>query len=400
VRGLYCLAAVAGVPIVPLVAQDPWFGGGSRTMLTTFTQGVRALGREPLVHYASRARPLSPVRRSLALRRFEVGDGAVAFPALLPELHALSLLAAGVRIAPSLRRLGGAQWAVAAVAPYGLAAARSGRPYACWVATGLEDEWRSRHAGLPRSRRLALRANAPVLLRLERTVLRRAEAVYGISPASARSLAEAGGLAAGGVGVLPIPVALDELRPEPEEAWRATLERPVVVFAGRTADPRKNLPLLVDALRALRARHPGATLRLVGDAGATPPSALPAGATEVLGHVPSLADAFRGASLFVLPSLQEGFGIVAAEALAAGLPVVATPSGGPEDMLRGSGGGVVISGFSAEELAGTLEALLADPERLAAMRSAGRAYVEREHSPKRFRAALGEAMERLEAAHG
>ena len=80
--------------------------------------------------------------------------------------------------------------------------------------------------------------------------------------------------------------------------------------------------------------------------------------------MPSVAAHLRRATLFVLPSWQEGFGIAAAEALATGLPVVTTPSGGPEALVRDSGGGVVLEGFSAEELASTVRELLADPPRL------------------------------------
>ena len=69
-----------------------------------------------------------------------------------------------------------------------------------------------------------------------------------------------------------------------------------------------------------------------------------------------------------------------------------TPSGGPEELVRVSGGGIVLSGFSADELATTLRELLTDSGRLAAMRSAGRAYVEREHSPSRFRSLLAQAL--------
>jgi glycosyltransferase involved in cell wall biosynthesis len=180
------------------------------------------------------------------------------------------------------------------------------------------------------------------------------------------------------VGILPIPVDTDTFTPSAE--WPP--ERPLLAFVGRAEDTRKNVKLLLDALP----RIPDARVLLIGSS----PGGLP-DRVEATGPVPSVADQLRRATLFVLPSHQEGFGIAAAEALAAGLPVVTTPSGGPEPLVRESGGGVVLSGFEPEELAATVRDLLADPARLEEMRRRGREYVAREHSPARFRELLADA---------
>ena len=273
--------------------------------------------------------------------------GDAAYRSLLPKLDSLNQLLAAW-MASSLRG-SRSLWVVATVAHYGLAAARSGRPYACWVGTSLRDEARGRVAGgLPASRRLAVHVNRPVLERIERTVLRRAAAVYTTSPASRRSVAAACEVPIGRVRLLPLTVDVARFRPEPDERWLARLEAPVVTFVGRTSDPRKNVPLLLDAFRGVRARLPAARLRLVGP----PPTAgaltsLPAG-VEVVGEVESAASELARSNLLVLPSFQEGFGIVVAEALASGVPAVVTPCGGPEDLLRQSGGGVVLSTFQPE----------------------------------------------------
>jgi glycosyltransferase involved in cell wall biosynthesis len=112
--------------------------------------------------------------------------------------------------------------------------------------------------------------------------------------------------------------------------------------------------------------------------------------------VDSVAELIRSAALFVLPSRQEGFGIVVAEALAAGVPVLVTPSGGPEALVRESGGGEVLSGFEPGELAESAAALLGDHARLLAMRRRGHAHVVREHDPTHLRDALREALEQLD----
>jgi len=136
-----------------------------------------------------------------------------------------------------------------------------------------------------------------------------------------------------------------------------------------------------------------AATRLVG---APPAQAVPEG-VDVLGEVASVAEPLRKSALFVLPSLQEGFGLVVAEALAAGVPALVTPSGGPEDLVHDSGGGEVLESFDADELTDRAAALLGDGDRLLDMRRRGRAYVVREHDPARLRDALREALDELDA---
>ncbi|MBD0330080.1 MAG: glycosyltransferase family 4 protein [Thermoleophilia bacterium] len=359
-----------------VLAQDPWFGGGARRHLEAFCDAARAVGREPTALYLARGTPHRPG----------------AYRSLLPRVDALNQLLA-VRMARAARDAR-SLWVVASAAHYGAAAPASRRRYACWIGTTLADERRGRLAGpLPRSRRLAARANAPVLDRLERRVLRGAAAVYATSPASARAVAGAGALAPDAVRILPMPVDLERFRPEPDERWRERLDAPLLAFAGRADDPRKNVALLLDAFALLRARVPAARLVLIGR---PPTGPLPAG-VEAAGQVASVAELLRSAALFVLPSHQEGFGIVVAEALACSVPAVVTPCGGPEHLVTTSGAGVVLGGFDPEELASVAERLLTDRARLLDLRARARPYVEREHSPERLQSILAAAFAELDA---
>jgi glycosyltransferase involved in cell wall biosynthesis len=350
-----------------VIGPDPRFGGGGAAQVDAFLAAARQLGREPELLYAPHP--------TLAGRR------------LTPDrVEALRQLRWARRLAPRVRG-SRSVWVASTIATHGLAARRSGHRYGCWLGTSLDDEWAARARGLDRARRLAQRLNAPALRSLERRVVRGAERVYATSPGSRAALAAAVGLGEAEIGILPIPVDVDELRPEPDEAWLARLEAPVVTFVGRADDPRKNLALLLAALPLIRAGVPGSRLRLLG----RPPRELPEG-VEALGEVSSIAAPLRESSLFVLPSWQEGFGIVAAEALASGVPVVNTPSGGPEHLVRASGGGRVLSGWEPEELAAAVSELLGDAATLGRMRAAGREHVVREHSPDRFGSLLADAL--------
>jgi glycosyltransferase involved in cell wall biosynthesis len=378
-----------------IVTQDPRFGGGVKAMTEAFWQALVELGHEPSLVYLSRMRGLSPrmVGPRLALRA-EQGPSplhGIAVPSVLPELDAVNQVIAGERSARSLRSAP-FLWVVSATAPYGWAAYRSGRPYGLWLATDLSSEFSARRPRLPRSRRTALALNEPALERLERLVVRNARVVTTISNPSRIHLAERAGLRPDALAILPIPIDPEVFSPLADDAWEAGLAEPTVVFAGRADDPRKNVELLLAAYPAMRARIPSVRLRLVGE----PPTLDGLDPEiEVVGRVDSIADALRSASLLVLPSLQEGFGIVVAEAMACGIPVVVTPCGGPEQLVAASQAGIVLDGWDPAELADAVVSLLEDPPHLWSMRRAGPVYIAREHTFVRFVALVDDALAQL-----
>jgi len=354
--------------MLTVLAPDPAFGGGASAQTDAFVHGARELGRDVRVSY-------------------------VPHPALhgrmltVDRVEAVRQLRGGHRLSRTLPR-DDSLWVVSTLAPAGYAARVANLPYDCWIGTTIDDEWAGRRRGLSAARRAAFASSLPALRLLERRVLMNARRVLATSPGSRDAIARASGIAHADVSVLPIPVDTDRLTPEPDATWRDRLDAPVLAFVGRAWDPRKNIELLLDALPLIRRHIPGARVRLIGE---PPRFPLPDG-VEAIGHVAELAPHLRTASLFVLPSYQEGFGIVAAEALAAGVPVLSTRSGGPEGLVEASGGGLLLASFEPEELASAATSLLGDVGTLTDMRRRGRAYVEMEHAPSVFRARLAEAL--------
>jgi glycosyltransferase involved in cell wall biosynthesis len=125
---------------------------------------------------------------------------------------------------------------------------------------------------------------------------------------------------------VPVPTTSWKTRP----GWQAC---PRAVFVGRLA-PEKGLDTLIRAWPEVRARFPTAQLVLYGE-GPERPGLLalaeslglalgPGRAVEFAGRVADPTDALRNADLFVLPSREEGMSIALLEAMALGMPVVAS----------------------------------------------------------------------------
>ena len=81
---------------------------------------------------------------------------------------------------------------------------------------------------------------------------------------------------------------------------------------------------------------------------------------------------YRRAQALVSPSLYEGFGLPAAEAMACGTPVIATSAGALPEVVADGETGLIVPAADERALAGAMAALLSDPERCRRMGEAGR----------------------------
>lgn len=108
------------------------------------------------------------------------------------------------------------------------------------------------------------------------------------------------------------------------------------------------------------------------------------------GERADVPDVMRGLDCFVLPSLAEGISNTILEAMATGLPVLATQVGGNAELVVESETGVIVPSGDTEAMAQALVALVGDPDRARAMGQAGRSRVERQFSlPAMVRAYQG-----------
>jgi glycosyltransferase involved in cell wall biosynthesis len=216
----------------------------------------------------------------------------------------------------------------------------------------------------------------------ETLALRHARQVVVTSAATARDVAA--------MGVPPARIAVVEpgtdrpaLRPRIDAGGRGG---PVRLLCVATLTPRKGHAVLLQALAPLAALD--WELHVVGSATRDPATAAqlravaaaPALAGRVHWHGEVDADRlqahYAAADLLVLPSLHEGYGMVVAEAVAAGLPVLATRAGALPDTLPADAGLLVPPGDAAA-LQAALERAITDPALRARLAAGARAAAPR-----------------------
>jgi glycosyltransferase involved in cell wall biosynthesis len=210
-----------------------------------------------------------------------------------------------------------------------------------------------------------------------RVAYRQADAVIATSAGVRDDLRDSFGVDGSRMKVIHNPVdlaAIEDAARQPLDNTDAALwKRPVLVAAGRLAEA-KNVPLLIAALAALRERvdarlfilgagdHESAIRDQITSLGLS-------GVATLCGFKSNPWRYLARADVFVLTSTYEGFGNVLVEAMACGVPVVATASAGTREVVEDGVNGLLVEAHTATAVAAALERILADRslrERLAA----------------------------------
>jgi len=188
--------------------------------------------------------------------------------------------------------------------------------------------------------------------------------------------------------VVPLGVAAaayDDLPPAGALARRfpALQGRRVLLYLGRV-HPKKQPEVAIGALSRVRREFPDAALAIAGPGERAYLDSLAAlaegqgvaGAVHFLGMLRGreVQEAYAGAAAFVLPSLQENFGLAAAEAMAAGCPVIVSPQVALAPLVASRGAGRVAEP-TVPAVADALRGMLADEAGWRAAGQRGRALV-------------------------
>lgn len=196
------------------------------------------------------------------------------------------------------------------------------------------------------------------------------------------------------IHLLPYGVNLARFTPGPGGKPRS---RPFRVLCVAHISPRKGHIDLLEAWRLLRL--PDAELLLVGAMSEAMKRALRDYSGQYK-HIPFVSNSelpryYRSASVFVLPSIEDGFGVVCLEAMACGLPVIVTENTGAADMIVPKRTGFVVPIRSPERIAEALESLYRDPALRARMGEEAAREAERAFDWENYARSLAEAYARL-----
>ena len=211
-------------------------------------------------------------------------------------------------------------------------------------------------------------------LNMQKKVVRQLHNIVTVSDCSRQDIAADFGIQPAGISIVHNGIDTDEFRPMPEVQRRSRL-----LMATASADaPLKGLRYLLKAYARLLQDYPDLELLLVSKpqpGGKTERLVKSLGIVDRVKFVSGISTAemvhyYAEATLAVVPSIYEGFGLPAGEAMACGVPVVSTDGGALPEVVGNAG--VIVPAKSAEELVAAIAELLDNPDRRAELGAQGR----------------------------
>jgi len=170
-------------------------------------------------------------------------------------------------------------------------------------------------------------------------------------------------------------IDIESFRPEPSkreearERFDVSGDERLLAAVGRLAR-EKGYDILIEGFRELLERHDDLTLLIAGTGPLN--ESLRQTASKLIddnklllpGYLSDVRPVYWAADLFVHPALFEGFGLSIVEAMSAGLPVVATTSGGIPELVRDGREGVLVEPGSRDQLVEAINEFLENPEKI------------------------------------
>jgi glycosyltransferase involved in cell wall biosynthesis len=359
--------------VLMLISHFPPAVGGTERQAYGLAAGLAGAGHRVTV--LTLARPGAPAREmrdGITIERALTGTGRGV---LFAATYGLSILRHVRRLRPGHVILHAHHLYLEAMAA-AYVSLRSGPPAIAKVACGGPD------GDFARLKRTGLTASLPLLHRLRRVV--------------AVSTATEAELRAHGFPpdrIRRIPNGVDPVRfapaPEPKAARQQVGFGPeTVLFLGRL-DAQKGLDVAFNAWARVAARRPTARLILVGDGPARPALETQAQrlrlgeSVRFLGGRPDPEALLQASQIFLLPSRSEGMSNALLEAMATGLPCVASRIGGNTDLLEHGVSGLLTPPGDVVTLAEAVGALFEDPALRERLGTAARAVILERYSMDR-----------------
>lgn len=263
-----------------------------------------------------------------------------------------------------------------------------GKPVAMHVATRARVERRLRDGNARGFTDLWRKAMTEITDRMDDMALRQVDAIQVMNPWMLEYASEINMGRRIDLRYAPPGVDADLFRPLDR---RAQMKRSYILCVGRLSDPRKNITLLLEAFAKLApSLRDEARLVLAGSSG--PPEAFwsrveALGVREQVSFVSrpepdTLVRLYQGASVLVSSSDEEGFGVVLLEAMACGVPVISTRSGGPDGIITDGEDGFLVPLGDASAMSARLARVLQEPALNIQMGDRARQTIERRYDER------------------